>query len=293
MRKKINCVITDLDDTLWDWLEMWYNSFNPYFNNIKSKFEKDEKDLLNDFKSLHQKYHTSEISFAYNELITLNEEEKRSISEVDNFEKKSIIHQYYSDKKNNLKLYDGVKDTLSFLKANGVLIIAFTESNAFFTKYRIKQLGLDGLIDCIYTPLGYGIPESVQRYYEEDYWNPSKTLIRHLSNKDKKPNPEILEIIIADYNLKKDEVIYIGDKLDRDIQMALEVGITSIYASYGNMIESYKYELLRNVTHWTDEEVERERNIKNSLSTKKIIPDYTISNYSKILELFEFEQYIK
>jgi phosphoglycolate phosphatase-like HAD superfamily hydrolase len=293
MKQQINCIITDLDDTLWDWLEMWYNSFHPYFENIKKKFEIDNKVLEEDFKTLHQKYHTTEISFAYRELKTLNEEQKRLISFESSDNEKSIIHQYYSDKKNNLKLYDGVIETLNILKQKGVLIIAFTESNAFFTKYRIKQLGLDGLIDSIYTPLGYGIPESVQTYYDEDYWNPSKTSIRHLSNKDKKPNPEILEIIIADYNLKKDNIIYMGDKLDRDIQMALDVGITSVYASYGNVIESNKYELLRNVTHWSDEEVEREKISKSKLSVKKITPDFTVSNYSKILELFQFEQFNK
>jgi phosphoglycolate phosphatase len=152
MKQQINCIITDLDDTLWDWLEMWYNSFYPYFNNIKTKFNIDNKSLEEDFKSLHQKYHTSEISFAYKELKTLNEKQKNLISFEGFDNEKSIIHQYYSDKKNNLRLYEGVIETLNFLNQNGVLIIAFTESNAFFTKYRIKQLGLDGLIDSIYTP---------------------------------------------------------------------------------------------------------------------------------------------
>lgn len=290
MKNIKKCVITDLDDTLWDWLEMWYNSFEPFIKTISTSFNIDFEVLEKDFKNLHQKYHTSEISFAFHELKTLNDEQKKIISDGNN-NSKSIIHQYYSNKKNHLKLYEGVRRTLEILKKNGILIIGFTESNAFFTKYRIKHLELDGLIDCIYTPLGFGIPESVKTYYAEGYWEPSETLIRHLSNKDKKPNPEILEIIIADYNLKKNEIIYIGDKLDRDIQMAIDVGVTSVYASYGNVIDNKKYELLRNVTHWTDEEVEREKAFKSKFTSKNITPDYTVSNYSKILELFDFQSY--
>ena len=33
----IKCVVTDLDDTIWDWLNMWHGSFSPYFEEIKTK----------------------------------------------------------------------------------------------------------------------------------------------------------------------------------------------------------------------------------------------------------------
>jgi len=41
------------------------------------------------------------------------------------------------------------------LKEKGIKIAAFTESYVFFTKYRLKHLGLDGFIDCIYSPKDY------------------------------------------------------------------------------------------------------------------------------------------
>ena len=166
--KKVNLVITDLDDTIWDWLEMWYKSFQPYLNNIQKRTGIDLAKLKLDFKKLHQKYNTSEVSFAYKELKALSEEHKELIAKEN--DRPSIIHQYYKNKKENLRLYDGVIETILELKARKVKVVGFTESNSFYTKYRIKTLGLDGILDIVYTPDDHRLPPSVKRYYHDDYW---------------------------------------------------------------------------------------------------------------------------
>ena len=52
-----------------------------------------------------------------------------------------------------LKLYPNPSsETLKALNAAGVVIAAFTESKAFYTNYRFRKLGLDGLIDYLYSP---------------------------------------------------------------------------------------------------------------------------------------------
>ncbi|QEE50706.1 HAD family hydrolase [Flavobacterium alkalisoli] len=292
MEKSIkSCVVTDLDDTIWDWLTMWYNSFHPYYTTIQKDFNIPENELKADFKKLHQKYNTTEVSFAFEELNTLNALNKAKITAKEGG-KKSILHQYNSDKKLNLKLYDGVLESLELLKSKGVLIIGFTESNAFFTKYRIKHLGLDGLFDCIYTPLDTGVPQSVGKVYSEEYWEPQKTEIRYLSKTVKKPNSEILGIILRDFKVPFNQAIYIGDKIDRDVRMAIDAGITSVYAKYGSEIEDEKYTLLREVTHWTQEDVQREIENHEKHKNDVITPDYTLNtSFSELFNFFAFEAY--
>jgi len=127
--KEVSVLITDLDDTIWDWLSMWYKSFNPYFESIKSECNIDEKTLKRDFKRLHCKYHTSEVSYAYKELKCVENKF------YPNFEgENKILHHYYSNKKHNLKLYENVRETLTEIKNKGTKIIGFTESNIFYTK---------------------------------------------------------------------------------------------------------------------------------------------------------------
>ncbi|TBO42249.1 HAD family hydrolase [Pedobacter kyonggii] len=289
--KTVNFVITDLDDTIWDWLEMWYMSFGPFIKRIADETKIDSKVLKADFKKLHQKYGTTEMSFAYKEISSISPT-FYPLFENEVVAGKNILHEYNSNKKKNLKAYDGVIETLNLIKSKGVKIIAFTESNVFFTKYRIKHLGLDGIIDTIYSPAGYDVPKSVYKHYNEDFWEPKITKIRTLPKETRKPNAEILETIVKDFGAEKDSSIYIGDKLDRDIFMAQQAGLTSVHAAYGHIIDGEKYSLLVDVTHWTDEDVVRERNFKNQELDIKA-PDFTISSFPQIMNLFNFTKFRK
>jgi phosphoglycolate phosphatase-like HAD superfamily hydrolase len=284
--QNVKLVITDLDDTLWDWLEMWHSSFQPYLKRISVETGIKQSDLIPAFKKLHQQFGTTEMSFAYKE-IGLIDKTFHPLFENSTGDCKSILHEYYSNKKNNLKLYDGVLDTLIKIKSTGAKIVAFTESYVFFTKYRLKHLELDGIIDAIYSPQGSNLPSSVSKHYVEDYWEPKYTKMMSLPNDTRKPNPTILENIINDCNVIKQEVIYIGDKLDRDIYMAEQAEVTSVYAKYGHVTQTEKYKLLVNVTHWTDEDVLREEKFRNNLPHIKQ-PDFTINKFSELLTLFTY-----
>lgn len=286
--KKVSLVITDLDDTIWDWVGMWYNSFEPYLTNIQKLTGVELTRLKLDFKELHQKYNTSEASFVYKELKTLSRKHKKLISkEID---KPSIIHQYYKDKKENLRLYDGVLETLLELRAKKVRIVGFTESNSFYTKYRIKTLGLDGIFDIVYTPDDHGLPSSVKRYYQDDYWESVFTDYNVLPKKTKKPSPNILLQIVKDMGAEIETTIYIGDKLDRDVYMANQAGVTSVYAKYGHNIDGDAYELLKEVTHWSDEDVKREIQFKQNIKDIKITRTVEINNFKQILDEFRFTE---
>jgi len=289
-KKKVNFIVTDLDDTIWDWLKMWHNSFEPYINRISTQFNVDKELLKADFKKIHQKYGSSESSYVYQELSCLTQEQKDEFANP-NASGKGILHEYYSLKKHNLTLYEGVKSTLKEIKEKGTIIIGFTESNAFYTKYRIKHLELDGLIDFIYAPIDIDVPKSVYKHYSEDYWEPQITEIRYLAKEVIKPAPAILEIILRDFKASKDNTIYIGDKLDKDIFMANEAEIDSVYAKYGHAIDTSNYQLLREVTHWTDIEVEREKLYKIQHAHNSIAK-YTLENsFKELLNFFEFFEF--
>jgi FMN phosphatase YigB (HAD superfamily) len=288
-KKKINFIVTDLDDTIWDWLNMWYQSFNPYITRISKELGIDLSILKENFKKLHQKYHTTESSYIYEELECLSEEQKTILeASVDS---KSILHEYYSNKKENLILYDGVLETLKYIKEQGSTIVAFTESNSFYTKYRIKHLQLDGIIDCIYAPLDTGVPSSVTPYYPNGYWEPEITEFRYLSKTVHKPDSEILEIILKDFRAKIEESIYIGDKLDRDVYMAQQLNVSSVWAEYGFKIQDDRYDLLKEVTHWTKQDVIREQEFKNNFHLKPK-PDYILENsFTELKQYFNFSKF--
>lgn len=132
-------------------------------------------------------------------------------------------------------------------------------------------------------------PQSSLGYYDEGYWEPILTKFALLPERTMKPNPKILNKIISDYGIDKCNVIYIGDKLDRDVFMANQAWVISIYAKYGNSIDKKEYDLLRDVTHWTDEDVKREICFKSL--QKDTNPSYTVQE--SLIELIDKFNFIK
>jgi len=285
-RLRINCIITDLDDTIWNWFDTWYLSFNNFVTNISKETGIDQKKLNESFKLVHQKYESSEFSFAIRELDLLSEKQINAL-ENDTKEHISAMHQYYRDLKETLSLYEGVHDTLIYLKARGTRLIGFTESNSFFTKKRLKKLGLDGIFDTVYCPEDKGLPKSVKRYYPKEHWELNRTKIKEYSREIRKPNPEILQKILLDFNLDLAKTIYIGDKLAKDISMANSIGIISCYAKFGDKSGDSRYDLLREVTHWSEKEVQKE--IDTNLAAKADeTPTYSLQCFNELLLHFEF-----
>ncbi|HGG8946656.1 TPA: hypothetical protein ACJJWQ_002490 [Enterobacter cloacae] len=61
MKKTV--LITDLDNTLFDWFSVWYNSFNAMLNKVVEISEIPKADLIEQIRPIHQKYGTAEYSF--------------------------------------------------------------------------------------------------------------------------------------------------------------------------------------------------------------------------------------
>ena len=74
-----------------------------------------------------------------------------------------------------------------------------------------------------------------------------------------KPNVEVLHSILDGQGCEPEESVYLGDSLMKDIVMAQAAGVLDAHAEYGLVQHRDEYDLLRRVTHWTDEDVAREK----------------------------------
>ena len=281
MQKRI--LITDVDNTLLDWQDLWYQTFSAMIGSVIEIAGVDPELLYAQCSIIHQKYGTSEYSRLLEELPCLQELYGDKILTV----MAPAIDAFRDVRRRVLQLYPTVEETLKALKAAGVIIAAFTESKAFYTNYRFRKLGLDGLIDYLYSPEDHSMPDETSgtRYYEPDSYKFKETIHRFTPEGEVKPNPEILLDIISDLGASTDEVVYVGDNILKDVFMAQQAGVTDVHALYGASQHKPEYELLRKVTHWTPEMVERER---NALKPGGLVPTHVLDvNFAQILPLFE------
>jgi phosphoglycolate phosphatase-like HAD superfamily hydrolase len=175
------------------------------------------------------------------------------------------------------------------VKEQGTLVVGYTESMAFYTNYRLRNLELDGLIDYLYSPEDHDLPAGLTpeqiRKYPSEHYQLKFTEHRHTPKGELKPNADILESILDSVRADKDACIYIGDSLMKDIAMAKDAGIMDVYAAYGRAQHRDEYELLREVSHWTDEDVARER----QLQQRHVNPTYVLEgSLSEVLAIFKF-----
>lgn len=276
-------LITDVDNTLLDWQDLWYQTFSAMMDKVIDISGVDPEVLYAESSVIHQKYGTSEYSRLLEELPSLRARYGDDILAV----MMPAIDAFRETRRRVLALYPTVADTLATLKEKGVRIAAFTESKAFYTNYRFRKLGLDGLVDVLYSPEDHSVPEETvaTRHYDADSYAFKHTVHHYTPEGEVKPNPDILLDIVRDLDVTIDEVVYVGDNPLKDVFMAQQAGITDVHAAYGSSQHKPEYELLRKVTHWTPEMVERER---TALKPGNVTPSHVLTeNFAQILPLFE------
>lgn len=285
----IRTLITDLDNTLYDWVAMWHASFKAMLDSVQARSGLPMEDLIPDARRVHQLHKTSEYTFLLQELESLRalhpEGDIPALYE-------DAIAAYRRARCDQMTLYPGVAETLQQIRVAGCTIVAYTESMAFYTNYRIRKLGLDEVIDFLYSNPDHDFPAYVDRAairsHSDEEYELRSAIHRHTPRGAVKPNVDILNKILRDVGAEPETTLYVGDSLMKDIHMANSAGVQSALAVYGGVHETDEYDLLRTVSHWTDADIQRERELLADAGTTR--PTVRLEEaFSELLDHFTFE----
>lgn len=262
LRKPINTLVLDLDNTIFDWFAVWYASFEPIYSEVIRITGKSTEEIEEDIRRVHQARRTSEYTFLLEELDVLKD--LRAHGDIREQFERALEHSRHGRDK-ELKLYPSVFKSLWDIKQSGTKIVAYTESMGFYSAYRLKRFGLDGVIDVLFSPEDHDIPAGVSlnkmRHLPDDFYDLQVTEVQHTPPGELKPNPRVLLDILSAVDATASRCAYVGDSLFKDVAMARDVGAFDIHAEYGESQRRPEYALLQRVSHWTQEDVEREKEI--------------------------------
>ena len=276
MRQKISVIITDLDNTLYDWLTMWYQSFNVFIDRLEQDSHIPKNILIPEIRDIHQKHGTVEYEHLLRDIPSLQEKFKGEDLEK-KFESSLILLR--DTQKYHLKLYPDTMNTLLYLKRIGVKIIGYTDSKALPTSIRIKELGLDGVLDVVYSQ-----PWIIKKREPLIH-----THHNELSPAEGKPSVTGLLRIIQEIGADIEKCAYLGDSLVKDISMAQDSGVLDILVDYGKAHNTPAYELLRTVSYWTPQQIAHEKRI---LANRSIVPTIELKkSMAEILNHIEAEPF--
>jgi phosphoglycolate phosphatase-like HAD superfamily hydrolase len=288
VNKQVSLLITDLDNTLFDWVNIWYRSFSAMFEVLLRQSGISRETLEREMREVFQREGTSEYAFVIEQLPSLRDNHSPTDDLTEIYSE--AIDAYRSARDETLVLYPTVLETLWAVKDQGSRIVGYTESMEFYTNYRMRHLGLDGVIDYLYSPPDHDLPlgkslEEIRKYPSESYELKS-TIQRHTPKGVTKPSPEVLKQIVSDMGIGVEAVVYVGDSLMKDIAMARDAGVSNALAEYGAAHQREEYELLRRVTHWSDKDVAKEKQV---LASKEVEPDTRLRrSFCELLAKYEF-----
>ena len=122
----------------------------------------------------------------------------------------------------------------------------------------LRSLGVDRYFSRLYTLQG----QDAIHVSELSRWvDPPEGFVTVLPRGERKPNPRLLTDICQHEGIAVSNTYYVGDSLVRDIAMAKQAGVRSVWARYGTKYDPACWAFLVKITHWTDEDVRREKDM--------------------------------
>jgi phosphoglycolate phosphatase len=283
---KIKLLICDLDNTLYDWVGYFVPSFYAMVDSAVEIIGCDKEKLLDDLKRVHQIFHDTEHPFSLLDTDIVAENYKgMSRKEVAGI----LDPAFYAFNKariKNLDLYPGVFHALERIYSEKVTIVAHTDSQIFGVVDRLRRLKIVDFFSAIYcrekpeTNHPASDTEKVKSWFDDFPMHK----IYELSNNQMKPNKAILKEICKNECVCECQAIYIGDSLSRDVLMAKNAGIYSVWAKYGAVTDSEDYRKLVRISHWTKQD--KEMDVQHKREAKGVFADHTIEkSFDEILNI--------
>lgn len=284
-------LVTDMDNTLFDWLGMWQAAFGAMLEHLMADSGVPRATLEAEFFAIYQRHGTTEYAFAIQELPSLRARHAPDAEDLPG-RYAAAIDAYRVMRRRTLALYPGVRETLRAVRAAGALVIAYTESRAYYADYRVRTLELDGALDYLYSLPDHALPEGVTasqiRRYPPEHYRLRSTVARHTREGTWKPDASVLRDILSDVGAEPAAAVYVGDSLIKDVTMAQAAGVLDVFARYGDVRSRPGYDLLRRVTHWSPAMLARSEGIREA----DVRPTHVLGDgFAELLDHVEFRRF--
>lgn len=235
--------------------------------------ECDREYLLDDLRKIHRRYSDSEHPFALLETEAVKARFPGLSRQQQAAALDRAFHAFNKTRKETLTLYPGVADTLACFQRSGVRIVGHTEAKYLAVTDRLRRLDLNQYFERIYCRERSTSSHPAQGAAAD---LTSGNEVVELAHHQSKPSAEVLLEICEREGHSPENAVYVGDSLIKDILMANRAGVRSVWAKYGLKAPAGAYDQLVRVSHWRDEDIEREQAIREGAGA--IAPDVTLEH---------------
>lgn len=281
--RSLKLLVCDLDNTLYDWVSYFTPSFYAMVDKVLELTDWDREQLLDEFQTVHQIHHDAEHPFALLETASVKAmfPDGDLKAAKDHFDE--AFHAFNSMRKKTLAPFPTVHETLDILLSTEITIVAHTESKLHAVVDRLRRLDLIKYFDKIFCRERGDSRHPDQDAADQWFEGFPMEKVVELSHHQRKPDPTVLIEICNTMGVAPSDTVYVGDSIAHDIMMAKEADVFAIWVAYGTERDPKDWEKLVQITHWTREDVAREKQLREA--AQEVKPDFVAeSSFSEILQ---------
>jgi phosphoglycolate phosphatase-like HAD superfamily hydrolase len=301
--RRIDTVVWDLDNTIWDWIIMHLAGMRATSAKISEIIGIPEDDVKESMKKVYGNVKTFDYKALLQEMDVIHKW-AGEIGDVRKMVQKILdlgftVHTTYTHARNqNFHLYDGAEDVLSQIRNSGRDNVAISDAPLSKILRRLKHFGIDKYFDAI-----YGQPDAKTQteieggghlaHYEEarrdsglyEVAIPMEGIVT-LSINQRKPDIDLANILNKTREEVSQTVLVVGDSFAKDMMMAYNNGCHAVFAGYGVPSDPIRFGLYeygpqevvaRNSAEISPENVSIIQKMGDKFSVAKKI--YDVSNY--------------
>jgi len=270
-------LILDLDNTVYNWVDAFLPSFRAMVHKLSGELGLEEAEIVDDFREVYKRRGTVEYPRVVEELMLW--ERHRVDLELKQKLSKLVNKVFSITYRQNLKPFPNVKEVLEWMRDEQVVVVGLSDALERWVCYRLRALGIERFFFGLFT------------WHREEWFDdrpPVRSSIRkrvRLSSYDLKPNYKVVEAILDEFSLNRENTFMVGDSISKDIAVAQEAGVRDVWARYGTRPLEKNLNTLREITPWTETEKAAERRVSS-----RIFPSVAIDDFVELKRLLGTER---
>ncbi len=234
----IRAVVTDLDNTLYSWVNYIVPALEAMVDSLCETTGFPRIRVVQSLKEVYERVGTNDYAFAIQESRIFQEFN----GDFDSFQALVIApakEAFSAARRKYLQPYPGAIEGLQALRSLGLRVVGLTDAPRNSAEARVRAIGLDELLEAVYTLPGYPLPEWVDdriRQADSEGRYRARIPLVELPAQHEKPDPRGLERVLADLGLEPREALVVGDNRWKDGGSARAVGCPWAWAEYGTYL---------------------------------------------------------
>ncbi len=267
-------LITDLDNTLYNWIDYFAPCFRAMVEDISLATGVDEDELHRQFQAVYRSYQAPEYRWAICELEVM---QKLHTDEVNQLVW-SGFNKFIRGRSRHLYLYPGVEDMLRTLKGRGFTVIGVSNAPVREVLSRVRCLKIYEHLDALVA--WEGVHRGDQRLASRTV--PLGLELHTFPKQHLKPSTHPYDEALRRFAPQSHgRVIVLGDSIGNDLVPGHQIGALTVWARYGTRFEPENFKTLSRLSYWDTE------HMKQVYASDVVDPDEIIDEASELIRLVD------